>query len=154
GFGLSQPELLFLLQSEYGKVRDNHPSLFGSAREYDSRAWHPGLGEYSLAQRCFNELHHLGYMLSGNLLSILELHPAARDAVPAAEIGRHAGRRIKVLGSPVTDRLHWVEKSGRPMKFLTLQDHTECVDVIFWPDVLDKYEDILQEPGPFEIWGK
>jgi error-prone DNA polymerase len=154
GFGLSQPELLFLLQSEYGKVRNDLPSLFGSAREYDSRAWHPGLGEYTLAQRCFNELHHLGYMLSGNLLSILELHPAARDAVPAAEIGKHAGRHVKVFGSTITDRMHWVQNTGRPMKFLTLQDHTECVDVIFWPNVLDKYEDLLQEPGPFEIWGK
>ena len=40
------------------------------------------------------------------------------------------------------------------MMFVTLEDATECVDVILWPDIYNKYCDALAEPGPFEIWGK
>jgi hypothetical protein len=28
------------------------------------------------------------------------------------------------------------------------------VDVLFWPDVFERYEDLLLEAGPFEVWGK
>lgn len=105
-------------------------------------------------QRCLNEERLFGYMLSGNPLDVLDLHPAARDAVPAAEIGRHKGKRIKVLGHYVTQRFHRVEKSGRLMDFLTLEDKSGTVDVIFWPDMLEKWDEQLLEAGPFEVWGK
>ncbi len=152
--GLSQPELLFLLQSEYGKIRSDQPSLLTSLSPGDTVKRLPNLGNYSLMQRCLNELYLLGYMLSGNLLSVLELHPAARDAVSAEDLKHHIGKRIKVFGSPITQRMHWVEKSGRSMKFMTLQDYTESIEVIFWPNVLERYEDLLLETGPFEVWGK
>lgn len=158
GFGLTQPQSLFLLQALYGKMRGGEPGLFGagagSLAGYPGGILHPGLGDYTLAERCLNELHLLGYMLSGNPLSILELHPAAEGTVPAAEIGRHVGKIIKVFGSRITDRLHWVEKSGKAMKFMTLQDSSECVDIVFWPDMLERCEDLLLEDGPFEVWGK
>jgi DNA polymerase III alpha subunit len=41
----------------------------------------------------------------------------------------------------------------RPMMFITVEDKTECVDVILWPDIYEQYSDALSEPGPFEIWG-
>jgi DNA polymerase III alpha subunit len=42
----------------------------------------------------------------------------------------------------------------RPMMFVTVEDKTECVDVILWPDVYEQYADVLADVGPFEIWGK
>ena len=105
-------------------------------------------------QRCFNEQRLLGYMLSGNPLDVLGLHPAARDAIPASEIHRYAGKRVKVFGLYVTARQHRVAKSEQLMEFLTLEDMSGNVDVVFWPKVLERYEDELTEPGPFEVWGK
>ena len=93
------------------------------------------LSDYTLAERCLNELHLLGFMLSGNILDILDLHPASRTAVPAREVARYVGRRVKVFGSPVTERVHQVEHSGEAMMFLTLEDKTETVDVILWHDI-------------------
>jgi DNA polymerase III alpha subunit len=92
-------------------------------------------------------------MLSGNPLDVLDVHPAARDAVPAAEVGRYVGQRVKVLGFYVTHRLHRVVKSERLMEFLTLEDKSGTVDIIFWPDMLDRWEETLLESGPFEVWG-
>jgi DNA polymerase III alpha subunit len=45
-------------------------------------------------------------------------------------------------------------QAERPMSFMTLEDKTECVDVIFWPDVYERCSDLISEPGPFEIWGR
>lgn len=112
------------------------------------------LSDYTLAERCLNELHLLGFMLSGNILDILDLHPASRAAVPAREVSRYVGQRVKVFGSPVTERIHHVEHNGEAMMFLTLEDKTETVDVILWPDVYKRFADEVTTPGPLEIWGR
>ncbi|MBW8889910.1 MAG: DNA polymerase III subunit alpha [Fibrobacteres bacterium] len=178
GFGMTQPELLYQLDAAYGHARGDQSDLFGGT-EVGARAAGPGstlgegrraaglpgalegpgLREYSLMQKCLNELRMLGYVLSANLLDVVENHPLARGAVRAAELGRHVGRRVKILGIPVTDRLHPVADSGRYMKFLTLGDKTGYFDIIFWPDMLDKWGDTLAGQAPFagnllEVWGK
>ncbi len=118
-----------------------------------SRGRHPGLHDYTLAERCLNELEFLGFMLSGNILEILSMHPASRNAVPAGRIHEHVDQRVKVFGWPVTRRVHHVAHSGQPMLFITLEDKTEVVDIVFWPDVYDRFADTLAEPGPFEVRG-
>ncbi len=158
GFGMTQPELLFLLDESYGRLRPEIPDLF-AGREGGRDSERPlrsgaRLTDYSRMQKCMNETRLLGYMLSGNVLDILDLHPASRDAVPAADLHLHVGKRVKVFGKPVTERMHRVAKSGELMQFLTLEDKTECVDVILWPAVYDRFADVLVGPGPFEIRGR
>jgi DNA polymerase III alpha subunit len=67
-------------------------------------------------------------------------------------VHRYNGKRIKVFGWMITNHIHMVE-AKRPMMFITVEDKTECVDVILRPDVYEKYSDVLAEAGPFEIWG-
>jgi DNA polymerase III alpha subunit len=153
-FGLTQPELISLLDAVYGKLRPDQPELFANDVTIRSQELHPGLRDYTLTEKCLNELHLLGFMLSGNILDILDLHPASRGTVSADSIHKYAGRRVKVFGWPVTARTHFISRSGRLMKFLTLEDRTECMDVIFWPDTHDRFADILGRGGPFEVWGR
>ncbi|MDB5102891.1 MAG: dnaE [Fibrobacteres bacterium] len=204
-FNLSQPELLYLLDAAYSKIRPAQADLFGgfgdafgagegagigagggliasmgpgSVQEAGRRqAGMPlgftqaGLRDYSLMQKCMNELRMLGYVLSANLLDVVEHHVLARNAVRAADLRHHVGRRVKVLGIPVTDRLHPVagarkegesdrgDRSDRFMKFLTMGDNTGYLDIIFWPDALAKWGDTLAGQVPFsgnllEVWGK
>ena len=160
GFGMTQPELLYQLDAAYGHARRDQGDLFGEAPGIGAgegpraaglplESAGPGLREYSLMQKCRNELHMLGYVLSANLLDVVENHVLARGAVRAADLGKHAGRRVRVLGIPVTDRLHPVSDSGRYMKFLTLGDKTGYFDILFWPDALDRWNDILAGQVPF-----
>ena len=93
-------------------------------------------------------------MLSGDILDILELHPASRSAVAANEIHNHSGKGIKIFGWPVIERVYPVANSDKPMMFLTVEDKTGCVDVIFWPRSYSRYASVLAKPGPYEIWGK
>lgn len=178
-FGLTQPQLLYLLDAAYGHVEREQGDLFsageGAGRGRAESFEVPALEEYSLFHRCLNELRMLGYVLSANLLHVVENHPAALGAVRAVDLGKHVGRRVKVLGIPVTDRLHPVataegagvgagpgadgEAPERLMKFLTLGDNTGYADVIFWPAALERWNDTLVGQVPFsgtlvEVWGK
>ena len=110
--------------------------------------------DYTLMQKCLNELHLLGYMLSGNFLDILEMHPSAKNTVSAIDVPKYLGKRIKVFGSPVTERIHHVNATGEVMEFLTLEDKTEHMDIIFWPSVFKHFQDDLVALGPCEVYGK
>ena len=149
GFGLSRPELLYQLDGCAGRSGPAQPSFLESGPDP-----HPGLCDYTLAQKCLDELRILGFMLSGDILDILDLHPAARGTVPASLLGRRARCRVKVFGWPVTRRPHMVERSGEPMFFLTLEDRTGTIDVILWPDVYERFFDTVNDSGPFEVWGR
>ena len=65
----------------------------------------------------------------------------------------NVGRRIKLFSWPITERVHRVRRDGRNMLFITLEDKSECADVILWPDVYERYADDLVERGPLEIRG-
>jgi DNA polymerase III alpha subunit len=151
GFNMNQPELLSVLDGEYGRARGPENDLFTYVRGFQS-ALHPGLGDYSLTRKCLNELELLGFMLSGNILDILDLHPASRESVPCARLGRHAGRRVKVFGWPITARAHHIPGRG-DMRFITVEDKSGCADIVLWPEAYERYREAARRPGPYEIWG-
>ncbi|MDD5674143.1 MAG: DNA polymerase III subunit alpha, partial [Chitinivibrionales bacterium] len=151
GFGLTQPQSLFLLDDIYKRCGGGE--LFAASGRPSADHGYAVIDDYSHAEKCFNELRLLGYMISGDILEILDLHPASRNAVAADQIHAFSGRRVKVFGRMITNRPHTVE-GGRSMLFVTLEDKTESLDVVVWPDIYQKYCDVLLEPGPFEIWGR
>ncbi|MFC1585444.1 PHP domain-containing protein [Fibrobacterota bacterium] len=150
GFGLNQPQLMFRLDQRYGRRRSREQSLFGPA---DTEGGGLEVEDYTLTVKCLNELHLLGFMLSGDVLSILDLHPAFKSAVPCREIGRRARQRVKLFGWPITGRLHTVPGRGQ-MKFLTLEDASGCADIVFWPETYKRYLHVMLRPGPYEVWGR
>ena len=165
GFDLSQPESLWLLDDVFAHLQGaagaadagGSGSLFEGTGVLESLAREVPRGllkDYNLAQKCLNELALLGYMLSGDILEILDLHPASRGAVPMADVAQHRGQRVKVFGRQITERMHRVQRTGEPMMFLTLEDRSETVDVILWPDVFERHADVLLGGGPFEVVGR
>ena len=154
GWGISQPRLLFQLDGIMGACRGDAPELFAPAALDGIIEDLPDAAPHTLTERCLNEMRLLGFMLSGNILDILDLHPASRGAVPTRHIREHVGKRIKLFGWPVTERVHHVRSAGKNMLFITIEDISECADVILWPDVYERFADDLVDRGPLEIWGR
>lgn len=152
-FGTSRPQLLFILDGIYGQSNSNKPLLFERKVLEKLHQKDYYLSDYSLMEKCLQERHLLGYIISADLLEIFHLHPASKDAVLAKSLPNFKGRQIKVFGRQVTQRGHVVQKSGKHMLFLTLEDKTGCIDVIFWPGKYEAFFDIIHQEGPFEIWG-
>ena len=148
-FGLSRPQHLFMLDDLFGRVDDAVPQLF-----VDTPAVVPSfLSDWSYAEKCLQELELTGFMCSGNILDILDLHPAARGTIGCASLAQHVNRRVAVFGWPVTNRTHYIESQQRAMYFLTIADVSECCDVVFWADVFARYSSVLESPGPYRIRG-
>jgi len=103
-------------------------------------------------QKCLYELEFLGFMVSGNILDILDLHPESKDAVHCLDLKKYSGKNVKVFGWPITSRLHLVPGRG-DMKFITIEDKTGCADIVFWTDVYLRYSDITNMQGPFAVTG-
>jgi error-prone DNA polymerase len=149
GFNMNRPELLAQLDAVYG--RDHDAGFLGGLLPAD-RELHPGLADYPLMQKCLDELELLGFMLSGNILDILDLHPASKGAVLCNDIQRHAGRTVKVFGWPITSRVHEIPGRGE-MKFITVEDKSGCADIVMWPDVYQNFAEVTMRPGPYAIIG-
>jgi DNA polymerase III alpha subunit len=150
GLGLAQPQMMLYLDDHYGRAPRPGNSLFDTSELENYRL---DQDDYNLTVKCLNELHLLGFMLSGDILSILDLHPAFKGALPCRNLGRYAGRRVKIFGWPITGRLHTVPGKGQ-MKFLTIEDSSGYGDAVFWPEVYKRFFTVLSRPGPYEIWGR
>jgi len=149
-FGLSQPQLLFLLHELFENTHHNTPSFLPAAQQTDPL---PELPPYSLMQRSLHELQLMGFMYSADLLCILDLHPAARKACAICDLDKKVDTVITIFGKPVTQRLHRIEHRKELMSFVTIADKSGMVDVIFWPETQRRFADTLLLPGPFLIRG-
>ncbi|MBF0431577.1 MAG: DNA polymerase III subunit alpha [Fibrobacteria bacterium] len=149
-FGLTRPQLMYMLEDWYHKPREQNLLLPGMDT---SEAYRIDTDDYNLTIKCLDELQLLGYMLSGDILAILGMHPASKAAIPCQEINHYNTRRIKLFGWPVTSRLHTVPGKGQ-MKFITIEDGSGCADCVFWPGICRRYAAALLGPGPYEIWGR
>ncbi|MGL1936517.1 MAG: DNA polymerase III subunit alpha [Fibrobacterales bacterium] len=111
------------------------------------------LQPYSYSTKCLYELYYLGFMTSGNIHQMLQDHPAAVGAVSAVDLCQWVGKKIHVIGTPITRRSHRVAASGDLMMFLTLQDHSGTIDVVVWPQKAKEYSDRLQITSPIRVDG-
>jgi DNA polymerase-3 subunit alpha/error-prone DNA polymerase len=89
-----------------------------------------------------------------------ELHPFALwgrqlsrlGRVSAAELERHKGRRIRLLGWPVTQK-EVLTKDGLGMDFVSFEDESALYETVLFPDVYKKYRNLLFEQRPLIVDG-
>jgi DNA polymerase III alpha subunit len=74
--------------------------------------------------------------------------------LPAAEIGGHVGRNVKVAGILITTKSTTVKRTGEPMKFLSLEDETELIEVTLFPKTYRRWGHVLLTRGPYLVEGR
>lgn len=77
----------------------------------------------------------------------------SRGMICASELEKFSGRRVVVCGWLVTTKGAEVRKTGKRMKFLTLEDFTAIYEVTLFPDVYQKEGAKLRGRGPYLIQG-
>jgi DNA polymerase III alpha subunit len=110
------------------------------------------VADYPLHQKCKHELELLGCIVSIDILDILKYHPARQNAVCANALHTKVKKRCKVFGTIIAKRSHSTAKHEL-MLFLTLQDETGTIDVIFWPNEYKKWHSFTYSTAPIEVWG-
>jgi DNA polymerase III alpha subunit len=86
----------------------------------------------------------------------LELLPAATAAgtVAAADLARHAGRRVRMRGLAISAKRVPVRSSGSWMKFLSCEDLTGTYEAVLFPAAYARHAEDALGPGPFLLEGR
>jgi error-prone DNA polymerase len=96
------------------------------------------LPAFDTAECVRGETRACGLWFAAHPLDVLVDPAALAGAVPAAEVPRHARRRVRVAG--LTCAMRRVEtKEGGLMLFLTLADKTGLVECVLFPDAYRRY---------------
>lgn len=143
GFGFNRPEIFWQLRKLGPTFAEQPTSLW---RTHETRE--PMIppveltlpDAYRIARR---EMDLLGFPITIDPLTFLSRDESGRAIdesgyVPVSRLGEHVGRRVRVRGLMVADRMN-ATAGGELMKFVTLADRTGFVEVILFPDAYRRF---------------
>jgi DNA polymerase III alpha subunit len=95
----------------------------------------------------------LDFLVSRHPLTLYRRELEKIRHVPAADLARHAGKRVSTVGWLITGKL--VEtKKGEPMEFLSFEDTTDIYETTFFPRAYARFCRMLTTTRPFVLTGK
>jgi len=100
-----------------------------------------------------HEMETLGFLLSVHPLAPYRGELDARGVIPARDLPRHAGRRVRVAGWFVTSKLVQT-KDEEPMEFFCFEDTTALYDATLFPDAYRRFCHLLTSTRPFVLEGR
>ena len=111
------------------------------------------LPELPLAERCAHETELLGFPISAHPLELL---PAEvwEGVTPAAELEKHLGARVTMIGWAIAMKLIRTRKDKRFMKFLSLEDLSGTFEVTLFPNAYQRFAPLTVGRGPFLVRGR
>jgi len=132
---------LFSLKEDEKDEEENH--LMNS----DSR------GLIAQNNSLWDEYNALGFLRNAHpLLLYKDDLLSVKNRVKASEIGRFAGKNIKIIGFPVTQKEVWT-KDGLTMSFLSLEDETAMYETVIFPQIYNRYNKLLFDQHPLLVYG-
>jgi DNA-directed DNA polymerase III PolC len=108
---------------------------------------------YSRDQRILAELEILSFGVTAHPLTLYDDLIPWENMVSSLDLEAHKNRRIQFTGWYVTSRLQETV-TGKYMKFLSLEDKQGVCEIIFFPEMFEKYAEVIQGRGPFTVTGK
>jgi DNA-directed DNA polymerase III PolC len=113
----------------------------------------PRFDDYTVEKKIQDEMEILGFPVTAHPMSLYEDDLRKLGVVPAKDVHHYVGRRIKVAGWLVTTR-RVTTVNGEQMRFLTLEDLTDVVEIVLFPKTYDKYGALIESFGPYLVAGK
>jgi DNA polymerase-3 subunit alpha/error-prone DNA polymerase len=100
------------------------------------------------------EFETLGFLRSGHPLELWSSYKDLRGIprVFAADLAHYIGRRVRVLGWPITRKDVWTIH-GETMTFISYEDETALYETVLFPPVYQQYRSLLFDIQPFLLTG-
>ncbi len=156
---LNRPQLQWVVEAW---LNGNSPSLTGG-KQIDLPLFPysrmvlavPPLTDLKPERKRQQEIETLGFVLSvhplilwGPVVRTLPYRP-----VPASELAQHVGKRLWVLGWPIT-RKEIMTKEGEPMEFFSFEDQTAIFETVFFPKAFKRFCQDLDMNRPYLLCGR
>jgi DNA-directed DNA polymerase III PolC len=114
----------------------------------------PAIPNFSPAEKLQQELEVLHLTASSHPMAMLREWLRQQGVVCARDLPGFAGRRVRVAGKLITAKSAKVKTTGQAMKFLTLEDETDLVEVTLFPEIYARYGARLLSRGPYIVTGR
>ena len=152
-FELTRPELLWRLAflSKKGGRRDTGGQellLLGGAEPDEAAVVVPRLPEYPLRERLELEMEHFGFTATAHPLALHD-YGHLRGLITAERIARFRGRRVRIVGRPISRKRIRTGKGA--MMFLSLDDRSAAFEVVIFADCYKRYATAARGEGPFVV---
>jgi error-prone DNA polymerase len=112
----------------------------------------PAVGEYDAATLLRLEVEALGFLLSRHPLTLYRNRLRDLRVMPARDIHRHAGRRVRMIGWFVTSKTV-TTRTEEPMEFVSFEDTTGLYEATFFPDAYRRFCHMLSASRPYLLEG-
>jgi len=113
----------------------------------------PRFEDYTVEEKIQDEMEILGFPITAHPMSLYEGELRDLGVIPARDVPHYAGRTIRVAGWLVTTR-RVTTVNNEQMRFLTLEDLTDVVEIVLFPRTYNKYGALVQSFGPYLVAGK
>jgi len=102
--------------------------------------------------RLRQEFSALGFLCDRHPMTLFDDAVTRSGSIPAKDIRRHVGRRVRVAGWLITGKKVRT-KRGDTMEFLTFEDDTDLVETTFFPDTYERFCHLLDWGRPYLLSG-
>ncbi len=108
--------------------------------------------EYSSRKLLNFEKEILGLYISGHPLA--DFDAALSGFSTIEDLADQQDKSTQVIAGVISGIKQIITKSNQPMYFLTLEDFSDNIEVIIFPNLLEKYRSLLEEDRVIKIKGK
>ena len=112
------------------------PSLAGQGRDAELRE------EYTA----------LGFLRDKHPFALWERELSRIDRIAAKDLGLYRGRRVRLLGWPVTQK-EVMTKDGLGMDFVSFEDEGALYETVLFPEAYNRYRSLLFDQRPLLVVG-
>jgi error-prone DNA polymerase len=99
-----------------------------------------------------HEVESLGFLLSRHPLTLYRERLRGIRIVRGADLGRHVGQRVRMLGWWVTGKMV-LTKDEEPMEFVSFEDTTAIYETTFFPHAYKQFCHKLNRRRPYLLSG-
>jgi len=100
-----------------------------------------------------HELETLGILVSGHPLELYRHLIDRLDPVPARDLPRHVGRRVRMVGWFVTGKTVLTHRR-EPMEFVSFEDETALFETTFFPRAYERFCRLMGRSRPYVLRGR
>jgi error-prone DNA polymerase len=113
----------------------------------------PRLGHYDFRTMLLHEVETLGFPLSLHPLELYRDRLAGLEYVRGADMEKHAGRRVTMIGWWVTNKLVYTRQE-EPMSFISFEDTTALYETVVFPGAFRKFCAAWTQTRPYILRGR
>ena len=143
----SRPELIYTAMEHYYRNSNGREA----ARIYEQTDREPKFRPLSHRDKVRMELDSFGFPVSEHPLDKYEWYIETRT-IKAREIPKYTGKTVNLAGVNIT-RKAIRTRHGERMEFLTFEDQTDTFECVLFPEMYEKYNDLVRWEQIFVLQG-